>query len=160
MTAQVITALTIWVKAARGYLNIGGKTYSVTKRYNLTASQILANIPSAFAGADSDDVSMFYYCGHGVTGTSSNSGALYCMDESLVLPTALRNALNNVQGTVIVFIDACGSGAYIKSSGLTADTAKASANAFNNAIVSAFAGITEKTGELKTSKYKVLTAAA
>ena len=86
------------------YLNMGGENVWLTKRYNLNASQTLANIPSAFAGADSDDVSMFYFAGHGVSGTSSRFGrSLRRPSYSLVLPTLLRNALNNVQGTVIVF---------------------------------------------------------
>ncbi|HSK67778.1 MAG TPA: hypothetical protein VLA21_00790, partial [Candidatus Limnocylindria bacterium] len=59
-------------------------------------------------------------------------------------------------------------GAYIKASddaeaadaGGEPFSASRAADAFNNSFITAFAGVTAKVGELKTSKYKVITACA
>ena len=145
-------------------LNMNGNGFNVFRRYNLTGPQILSALQSAFSGADDDDVSLFYYGGHGMIGTGSNSGSLCGVDGSLVLPSQLRNALNAVPGVIVVLLDSCGSGAYIKSkdspAGKAEVSAEGSATDFNNAIISAFSGITTKTGELLTGKYKVITSCA
>ena len=152
------------VRAMLSYCNMGGSSYNITTRYNLSASGIRAAIPSAFAGADDNDVSLFYIGTHGWLGTGSDSGSLEGADGSKLLPTQLRDTLNQVRGTIIVFVDSCGSGALIKSAdGSSGDAdvfSKSDASSFNSAIISAFSGITVKTGELRASKYKVLTACA
>jgi hypothetical protein len=145
-------------------LSMNGSGFSVTRRYNRTGPQIIADIQSAFSGADDNDVSLFYYGGHGVIGTDSYSGSLCGVDSSLVLPSQLRNALNAVPGTVVVLLDSCSSGAYIKSGKGQAIPAEAAADAdavsFNSAVISAFYGITARTGELLTSKFMVITSCA
>ena len=143
-------------------LDMDGKKYITTKKTNQTAAQILSAIPAAFAGAGSNDISLFYYSGHGDNSTSETAGSLAGIDSAPVLPSALRSALDQVPGTIIVLIDSCGSGSYIYSRSLSRvleDTsAKVNPLAFTNAIISAFSGSMARTGELLTSKYVVLTA--
>ncbi len=140
-------------------MKFSGAKYKITKRSDLSAEGIKSAIASAFSGADSDDVSLFYFSGHGVTGTGSYSGALGGVDGSLLLPSELKAALNKVPGIVIVLLDCCGSGAVIKSAdGETHSTG--SAASFNSAVISAFASPLAKAGELKTSKFKVITSCA
>ncbi len=142
--------------------------YIVNRYADRTASGIISAISSAFSGADTDDVSLFYYSGHGVVdGTSSYAGSLCGTDAvgsaGLVTPAQLRDALNSIPGTVIVLLDSCGSGSYVKSKDGTVQEmtlTKADASAFNAAIISAFKGFTVKLGDLKTEKFKVITASA
>ena len=152
--------------------------YQVTSRLNCSASAILNAIPTAFSGATNNDVSLFYYGGHGLIITSdgtstgvpdyyhARTGSLCGVDDNYVTPAELRDALNNIPGKIIVILDCCHSGAVIatKDSGepVYADPAQ-----FTNAIVSAFSGYTipvsttdgdGKYGEMRTEKFIVLTA--
>ncbi len=135
----------------------GMKTkYSVVKKKNATRSQIMNAISSTYKGAKSNDVSLFYYSGHGDNGYSSRTGALYPVDGNDISPAELANALKKVPGKVIVIIDACGSGAMVKDS-----SNNTSSKAFTDAIYNAFAAAdasTAKSGELATGKFVVIAA--
>ena len=150
------------VKSMKALLGNTLKTkYKVTDKYDCTASDILSAISSAFSGATSKDVSLFYYAGHGV----QNSGALEGIDGYCVYPDELRDALLNIPGKVIVILECCHSGAYITKDGTTV---KADPAEFNQSIINAFSGYKTtlpdengdepKTGELMTDKFIVLTA--
>ncbi|HSK69699.1 MAG TPA: caspase family protein, partial [Candidatus Limnocylindria bacterium] len=145
-------------------LNMSGKTYKITTRADLSASGITSAISSAFSGADDDDISLFYYSGHGVTDTGTYAGALVGVDISYLTTAQLASALSKVPGTVIVILDSCGSGAVIQSKNATgAATAQEAVSqnpaAFNSAVLSAFSGFTAKSAEMATgSKFKVITA--
>ncbi len=149
---------------SRGYSKVTVKRNVPTKKAFTTA------IRSAFSGAKSTDVSLFYYTGHGVADyTDSYEGALcptnaYYADEMFTM-RELASALSKVPGKVIVLLDSCGSGGGIyassKNGGLDAEQ-------FNAAAVNAFASANEyvpeaddegvKTGELRKNKFYVLTA--
>ena len=155
--------------------------YTTTVRYNRTASQILSDISSAFSGAKSGDVSLFYYSGHGFGEEEPYSdrltyqGALVgvnsvCEPRSDVVTIAqLANALSKIPGKVIVVIDACFSGAAIstKSAKGAVDLER-----INRSIVDAFSGYTldydlndpnpifSNSGELATNKFIVVTASS
>jgi fibronectin type 3 domain-containing protein len=150
------------VSSMLSHLSMGGKAYQTKLKTNLTAGQILSSIPSAFAGADNNDVSLFFYSGHGNNSTGPLAGSLYGIDSGTVTPIQLKNALDAVPGNVIVLIDSCGSGTYIYDGSLAktagAPATKANAYAFTSAVITAFSGSALKSGELLTSKYKVLTA--
>ena len=153
------------VKAMNGLLTKSlKKKYTVKTKYNASASGILSGIRSAFSGADSNDVSLFYYGGHGV----AYSGALCGTDGGYVSPEQLRNALLKVPGKVIVILDCCHSGSMVTNNGAGDDREKNSSSSnFNNAVVNALSGYTipaqsdgdqPNTGELRESKFIVLTA--
>lgn len=151
------------VVAMKGMLTQSLKTkYSVTAKYDQTASQILNAIKTTFAGAKSNDVSLFYFGGHGC----QYDGTL-CGISGYVYPYQLRDALLAVPGKVIVILDCCHSGSMITANGETM-TEEADAADFNRKVVSAFSGYDimfeetgeglENTGELRQSKFIVLTA--
>ena len=144
-------------------------SFTCTQRSNLTASGITSAISSAFSGATENDVSLFYYSGHGMeSSTSSVNGALVGVNYSSSYPNdylttgALASALNNVPGRIIVLLDSCRSGAAI---GKGIDDPVAAAEAFNQSVIDAFAAYdstvyvsNEKSGEMAKSKFIVITA--
>ena len=152
-----------------------GGSYAITRRYDQTRAQVLSAISSAFAGADDDDVSLFFIASHGVSNeTGIYAGALAMCPEGLLTLTDLANALKAVPGKVIVFIESCGSGAAVYGNG---DSLKNAAVAFDQAVVDAFAaadpgmeveirpggmasdGLVKNTGEFRQeNKFYVLTA--
>lgn len=135
--------------------------YSTTRKYNLTKSQILSAISSTFRGADSDDVSLFFYNGHGAIDDSKRMGYLAGVDSSGLSMTELASALKKIPGKVIVILDSCYSGNGIAKKG----GPEFSPEAFNQSAVDAFAaadsavsdgGVMEKNGELRNGKFLVL----
>ena len=153
------------VNALKGMLTKSLKTgYTVTAKYNLTGSGILSAIKTAFKGAKSNDVSLFYYGGHG----QQYDGALCGVDGSRVYPSQLRDALKAIPGKVIVILDCCHSGSMITPNGEEINDDTDHSADFNKAIVNAFSGCQilfeetgddiENTGELRQSKFIVLTA--
>ena len=128
-----------------------GTPWSVVQEEDLSAGGIFSEIQSAYAGADEDDVSLFYYSGHGVSGT----GSLLGTDRERISPTQLRSALDAVPGRKIVIVDACYSGNLL--------TAKSGSNEndaeeFTQAFIAAFS----RTGRsnLAGDGYFVITAAS
>lgn len=132
--------------------------YAVTRKLNLTASGIVSSIASTFAGADSDDVSLFFYSGHGLfdsnndyLGALCGVGGLYSTDD-IVSPTRLRTALDKIPGTKIVIINACHSGNMIGKG------EESSADAFTNSFIQEFSRAGKS--NLATNGYYVLVAAS
>ena len=158
----------------------GGKYQGhITTLENTTTATLQSGISSTFAGAKAGDVSLFYISSHGLNSatTGDYAGAVVMSDESLVKWKDLASWLNtaNPANKVIVLVDACGSGAPIDDGTQTQPGAGKAFNekAFNRSVLSAFAaidrGITvpvitkdengqSKTGELRTSKFEVITA--
>ncbi len=151
------------VKVMKGMLT-GMKTpYTCVTRNNQTKSQILSLISSSFSQAKATDVSLFYYSGHGYTSSGSTSGGLFTADQQCLTTQELANALNKIPGHIIVILDSCGSGAAVSTKGASASF---DANVFASSVYSAFASAdataksNAKAGELATSKYTVIAAAA
>ena len=105
--------------------------YTSTVKSDRSAEEILSLIGSTFNGATENDVSIFYYSGHGEAG-----GALVGRNGELLTPTALRGALDSIKGRKVIIVDACYSGA-ITTAGLKQGAA---AGSFNSAFLSAFSG--------------------
>ena len=150
------------VTAMKGLLTKSLKTkYTVKDKYDCSASEILSAIRSGFSGAKDNDVSLFYYGGHGM----QYDGSLCGVDNTFVSPTQLRDALLAVPGKVIVILECCHSGSMVKANGGAADLS--TPKDFNDQVISAFSGYTiaaqdgdavANTGELRSSKFIVLTA--
>lgn len=130
--------------------SLSGSPFMVTKEMNLTAQEILAAIPKVFADATEDDVSLFYYTGHGATG----SGSLVGNDGENVSPEALKAALDSVPGTKIILLDSCFSGYLIGRS--TPANAEQQAKEALERFVSVFAPKGRSAGQ----PYYVLTASS
>ncbi len=152
-----------------------GRGYSkITVKKNLATKQsFLRAIRTAFSGAKSSDVSLFFYSGHGICPSNDDTyaGALcptqaYWSNEMLTLGE-LSRALRKIPGKVIILLNSCGSGGGIyKASGAACEF---DPDTFNKAATEAFAAEDEfiaaddedaaKTGELRKSKFYVITAA-
>ena len=146
-----------------------GGSYAVTERYDIGKSELESAIANAFSGADDNDVSLFFISTHGATGfaTGEHAGELLLIgassNENMTF-RELADCLNKVPGKIIVFIDSCGSGSAIYEANGSAGGAEEAFDpeAFNEAAIDAFAALdpVANTGELRSSKYYVLTAAA
>lgn len=155
--------------AMRLMLSSLSNAFTCTQKSNLTASGMKSAISSAFSGATENDVSLFYYSGHGMeSSTSSVNGALVGVNYGNSYPndylktSELASALSKVPGRVIVLLDSCRSGAAI---GKGIADPMAAAEAFNQSVIDAFAAYdstvylnSEKSGELAKSKFIVITA--
>ena len=116
-------------------------------------SKVKSTIEKAFADADSDDVSLVYYTGHG-----ASDGSLCTLESGSVSasisPATLAGWLKKVPGKIVFMTDSCYSGQFIDKN-VDADYA-------NNQIIKAFAenNATLKSGEMCTSKFQVITASS
>lgn len=133
--------------------------YGVTKKANLTAGGIISTINGVFGAATENDVSLFYYSGHGLQSSSTTYlGSLCGSDNNFVTPTQLRNALDKVKGKKIVLIDACHSGNMIgKSIGGKTLTEQQINQKITSSFINAFAGGSKS--NLAAGNYYVLVAA-
>ena len=158
-----------------------GGRFSITKAYDLSRDQTLNAIASAFAGANENDVSLFFIATHGDTESEgSEAGQLAMIPSGYLQMKDLANALLAVPGKVIVILESCGSGAPIYDEDDDRLAAlKANTEAFGEAAARAFSsadpgvvvelkpsdldsnGIRTNTGELRVeNKFYVLTASA
>lgn len=88
--------------------------YDVCAQQNATLNEIVDLVDVAFDGATDEDVSLFYYSGHGVTGAGEYySGALQTVDYQYLTTADLAELLSHVPGRIVVILDSCGSGAAI-----------------------------------------------
>lgn len=132
------------------------RSVDVKKKLNLTASQILSNISTAFQRAKANDVSLFYYSGHG----AEDYGWLCGVDRgNYVTIDQLRTALDKIPGKKIVILDSCYSGMAI-GKGVSDDIVFASEKeafqAINESIIATFSAASK--ANLATSTYYVITA--
>lgn len=170
-------------KALRTVRGLHGGSWQTTWVCNLDRSEVLQAIRQAFAGAQDDDVSLFFISTHGVSDPRASddmAGALTMIPEGSELLTMgdLANALREIPGKIIILINACGSGAGVYTEDeRNAASAKgqAAARRFDQCVVDAFSqadpgivikahdasGVTQaNTGELRVeNKFYVLTAA-
>lgn len=106
-------------------------------------------IQDTFRGATEDDISVFYYSGHG-----AQNGSLVTTDQlyanRYITPLQLRQMLDQIPGTKVVLVDACHSGALI---GKNSDGQSPSQQFVNN-FTSAFRGTSKS---LVSSNYYVIT---
>ena len=149
-----------------------GDEYSkIVDVYDRGPYDIKADIESTFAGADDDDVSLFFIATHGddesegdyagalvTTEIEPTSGARYS-----ILLSDVAYLLGKVPGKVIVIIQSCGSGAAVYDPEDT-ENALNYDEIFTNNVIDAFSKVDTElaeeanTGEFRTSKFYVLTA--
>jgi hypothetical protein len=129
------------------------------KDWQATKSNILQSISSAFSGADSNDVSYFYFSGHG--SRLGNTSYICPADmtsfvDSVISVDELEAALSSIPGTKVVFLDSCYSGGFIGKSMDETITPKEELESFNDVVINVFSQAQPK-GLLTTNQYKVLT---
>jgi uncharacterized protein YjdB len=122
--------------AMRSALASGSVGYKKTASYsNLTKSGIQSAVNGVLAwGADDDDVTVFYYTGHGAS--SGLVGVEHSSSANGIYPFAqLQSVLSGVPGKVIVLLDSCESGGLINKSAAASET-----ESFTDNAIAAFSG--------------------
>ena len=95
-------------------LNGISNRFEVYAQQDASMDEVLDLIDIAFENATEDDVSLFYYSGHGVTNSGEYySGALQTVDYRYITTFDLAEMLSGIPGKIIVILDSCGSGATI-----------------------------------------------
>lgn len=138
-----------------GISDVGFSVISELRDLKATGPAILNEIASTFSGADNDDVSYFYYTGHGYRwlGTSYLCPADTTSIFSLISVGKLEKALSAIPGIKVVILDTCYSGGFI-GKGIIDNAGLA--QSFNDEVIDVFSRVGVK-GLLVTNKYKVLT---
>jgi hypothetical protein len=136
--------------------------YTVYSYENVSEEDAKYAIATKYANSDEDDTLLFYYSGHGSSGTESSLVFTNSSTNSYMYVSELTSALNAHEGTKVVLIDSCYSGDFISRS--IGETTEEDLDAFNSSIVSAFEDVdidTDVTSrDLTTSDYKVLAASS
>ena len=140
----------------------------ISTKADATGTQILSAINQAATswGADEDDVTYFFYSGHGWNSIyqngvsdqplpSSAQSGIVGIDinnaSALISFDTLEAALSRIPGTVVVLLDSCHSGGLIGKGTTTEE--------YSQAAIDAFSGAAAK-GAATTDKYQVLVAAS
>ena len=134
--------------------------YRVSTRSNLTADGIVSAIQNTFAGATVNDVSLFYFSGHGTNAAgTSYHGALIGTSSTYLTVARLKAVLDEIPGKKVVIVDTCHSGQLIGKGGEPSPVSTADLNAFNSKVVAAFSVMPKGENDLANSGYYVITAA-
>ncbi len=142
-----------------GSSNITFSDINYLKDWQATKSNILQSISSTFSGADSNDISYFYFSGHGALVEKASylcPADMTSFTGSAISVNELENALSTILGTKVVFLDSCYSGGFIGKSLEQIIITKEKLESFNNEVINIFSQ-TEYKGLLTTNAYKVLT---
>ena len=124
------------------------------KDWDATKSAILNGIANTFSQADEDDISYFYFSGHG--GLLENISYLIPTDfdgytSTCISVSELESTLSAIPGIKVVFLDSCHSGGFIGKEINYKDIANY-LKYFNDDIINTF-----MTKDLANSQYQVLT---
>lgn len=125
--------------------------YSVTVKKNIRAEEILSSISSTFGNAGYNDVSLFYYSGHGANSLGADGNptsyhaALVGTFQTYVSIARLKTELDKIPGKKVIIIDACHSGQFIARDGTATQV---SSSAFNSQVVNLFANDDQLSGDV------------
>lgn len=125
--------------------------YSVTVKKNIRAEEILSSISSTFGNASYNDVSLFYYSGHGANSLGADGNptsyhaALVGTFQTYVSIARLKTELDKIPGKKVIIIDACHSGQFIARDGTATQV---SSSAFNSQVVNLFANDDQLSGNV------------
>jgi hypothetical protein len=130
--------------------------------WSATKSAILQGITNVFSEADYNDVSYFYFSGHGIWENNTSyicptEANYYAPMSTYISVDELENALSAIPGTKVVFLDSCYSGGFIGKGVEEIQISKEELESFNDEVINAFSQAQPK-GLLATNEYKVLTA--
>lgn len=125
--------------------------YSVTVKKNIRAEEILSSISSTFGNAGYNDVSLFYYSGHGANSVGADGNptsyhaALVGTFQTYVSIARLKTELDKIPGKKVIIIDACHSGQFIARDGTMTQV---SSSVFNSQVVNLFANDDQLSGDV------------
>ena len=131
------------------------------KDLSATKAAIISNIASTFSGADGNDISYFYFSGHGIYGEGFSTSYICPTDFDDTVNFAisvdeLESYLSAMPGRKVVILDSCFSGGFIGKNKEKIKPSKENIVSFNDNIINTFSQIQSK-GLLTTNQYKVLT---
>ncbi len=86
---------------------------------NPTKAQILSDITLQETIADSTDITLFYFAGHG--GIVADETVIYISRYVYITTDELFEALAEVPGQKVIILDSCNSGGFVSSSGYDVD---------------------------------------
>jgi len=143
-----------------GPLNTEFSTINYLKDWQATKSNILQGIASTFSGADNNDVSYFYFSGHGAYGEGFSTSYICPADtdgsiSSVISVDELESALSAIPGTKVVTLDSCFSGGFIGKGKEEITISQEELESFNGEVINVFSQAESK-GLLTTNQYKVL----
>ena len=130
------------------------------KDFSATKEAIIDGISSTFSGADDNDISYFFFSGHGAEYLD-----IYYLCPTNILLTSYDNdisvneleiALSSIPGTKAVILDSCHSGGFIGKGKGEITISKEELVSFNDEIINIFSQAQSK-GLLITNQYKVIT---
>jgi hypothetical protein len=163
---DVIKVKELFYDCKFGNENTSFTKISELKDTQATKTNIIQKIQSTFSGADTDDISYFYFSGHGAT---LNQTSYLCPTDfdgnvnSAISVDELESTLSSIPGTKVVLIDSCHSGGFIGKDifreiidNPTFSEENYSSN-FNENIINAFSNNRIAKDLLTSSEYQVLT---
>ena len=144
-----------------GLSNIPFSEIWYTTDLSATKSTILQGIANIFSEADYNDVSYFYFTGHGIW---VNNISYLCPTEvnyfspmsTYISVDELETTLSAIPGSKVVFLDSCHSGGFIGQVREEIIVSREELESFNNEVINVFYQAKSK-GLLTTNEYKVLT---
>lgn len=133
-----------------------------TTDWSATKSAILQGITNVFSEADYNDISYFYFSGHGIWENNTSylcptEANYYAPMSTYISVDELENALSAIPGIKVVFLDTCNSGGFIGKAIDNTAASKEKLESFNDEVINVFSQAQSK-GLLTTNQYKVLTA--
>jgi hypothetical protein len=135
----------------------GTKINPIIKTENRLKADVFRDIENTFRDAKDNDVSYFYYSGHGAREENVSYLCTVSADKSdWISVSELERELSKIPGKKVVILDSCNSGGFIDK-----DFQSAGINEpkyFNNAVINTFRQKTR--GFLNGNEFKVLTASA
>lgn len=123
--------------------NMPGTPYSITSYVDINTTEMKQAIADTFSEAEDEDISLFYYSGHG-----TSAGHLCGTGSTFLHASELKECLDKIPGTKIVLLDCCYSGYAIEKS----------ATGFNDVVIMVFGSASKEI--LNTNGYVVLTASS
>jgi hypothetical protein len=129
--------------------------------WSATKLAILQGIANIFSEADYNDVSYFYFTGHGIWVNNISylcptEANYYAPMSTYISVNELEAALSAIPGTKVVFLDSCHSGGFIGKGREEVIASQEELESFNDEVISVFSQAEYK-GLLTTNQYKVLT---
>jgi len=129
--------------------------------WSATKSAILQGITNVFSEADYNDISYFYFSGHGIWENNTSylcptEANYYAPMSTYISVDELETALSAIPGTKVVFLDSCYSGGFIGKGVEEIQISKEKLESFNDEVINVFSQAQPK-GLLTTNQYKVLT---
>ena len=110
----------LFSNALKGYYINGIKISNYIYRDKPTTDEMKRVISNVASSSKDDDVTLFYYSGHGISAGITTGNGFFQYDGE----NGLYNSLNKIKGKIFLILDCCYSGAILTSDFIKIDTNK------------------------------------